>query len=250
MIASRLSDSRLPFQVRPLPVLFATALIGIAAQAAELAVANSSFESPVVPPNFPALPELGSWERPADQGSFSGVFPNPPVGSPDRIVTGLDGNQAAFLIGEQGVVISQKLESQFEAGLQYTLTVALAPGGAIHAGDSLTLELFYLNDAGQSVSVATTSVRYDDPLPPPTITALIDKHAISGVLQAGDAPVGKDIHVQIAAGSTVPHTGPAYWDLDNVRVSASTVPEPGTWALMILGLGGLVISRRRMTSRK
>jgi hypothetical protein len=38
-----------------------------------------------------------------------------------------------------------------------------------------------------------------------------------------------------------------FWDLVNVSVIATAVPEPGTWAMMILGLGmaGLAIRRQR-----
>ena len=38
-----------------------------------------------------------------------------------------------------------------------------------------------------------------------------------------------------------------FWDLDDVSVVAAGVPEPATWAMMILGLGmaGVAIRRRR-----
>lgn len=43
------------------------------------------------------------------------------------------------------------------------------------------------------------------------------------------------------------NNNPAFWDLDNVRVTA--VPEPETWALMVLGLAAVAARRRRGSSR-
>ena len=38
-----------------------------------------------------------------------------------------------------------------------------------------------------------------------------------------------------------------FWDLDDVSVVAAGIPEPATWAMMLLGLGmaGVAIRRRR-----
>ena len=44
---------------------------------------------------------------------------------------------------------------------------------------------------------------------------------------------------------------PAFWDLDNVAVTAvaAPIPEPETWALMAMGLAFVAARRRRSTTR-
>lgn len=240
MIAARLSDCRFPFPIRPLSLAAATAWT-LSAEAAALPVANSSFELPVT---GSVVPQIDLWSRPPGQDQLSGVFANTAIGAPNHI-DNLDGNQAAFLLAVPTAGISQILDSQFEAGLQYTMTVGMLAGGNITEANSLSLQLFYLDDAGQSKVLASFTVDYS-PAEFPTVTHLVDQHVASGVLQAGEAPVGKNIGLQIVANSG---DGTGYWDLDNVRVTASAVPEPGTWALLALGLGGLIAAGRRNVSR-
>jgi hypothetical protein len=63
---------------------------------------------------------------------------------------------------------------------------------------------------------------------------------------SGDAWAGKPIGVQLIAASG---TGVGYWDLDNVRLEATVVPEPGTWALLGTGAGLLWVAGRRRNVR-
>jgi hypothetical protein len=49
----------------------------------------------------------------------------------------------------------------------------------------------------------------------------------------------------IAAGAGWQGVGDEYFGIDNVKVVLTPVPEPGTWALMALGLAGLGAAARR-----
>lgn len=250
MILSR--HHRTPRHLLLHPLIAGAMVAGFHATAAELPVANFSFELPAT--TF-VNPQIESWTKTPQPDWFqpqggvtweqtSGVFANTAPGAANHI-NNLDGNQAVYLFALPQAGFTQVLASTFEAGLQYTLTVGLLGGGNITEGTSLLLGLFYLDDVGAPVTVAATSVQYSA-ASFPTITELQDRQAASGVLGAGTAAVGKNIGVQIIATSG---DGSGYWDLDNVRVSASAVPEPGTWALLAAGLGGLIAVRRRMAPR-
>jgi hypothetical protein len=52
----------------------------------------------------------------------------------------------------------------------------------------------------------------------------------------------------IAAGAGWQGVGDEYFGIDNVKVAVTPVPEPGTWALMALGLAGLGAAARRRTA--
>lgn len=231
-----------------LPLLVSTATL---AAAESLAVRNFSFELPAT--TF-VDPRVESWNKTPQPDWFvpqggvtwdqlSGVFANTAPGSATHI-TNLDGNQAVYLFSLPQAGLSQVLDSKYEAGLQYTLTVALRGGGNITEGTSLMLGLFYLDDAGAPVSVATASVSYSaagfgDP------SQLQDRQVVSGVIGAGADLVGRNIGVQIIGTSG---GGEGYWDMDNVRVTAEVVPEPQTWALLFLGVSGLLVAGRRNRS--
>lgn len=221
-------------------VLCAAALTGPVA-ANPLPVGNFSFE---LPSTTFVNPQIDLWTKPPGQDQVSGVFANTAPGSGNHI-TNLDGNQAAFLLAVPQAGFSQVLGSRFEAGFEYTMTVGMLGGGNITTDNSLSLELFYVDGAGASVTVASSTVNYSA-AGFPTVTELQDRSVISGVVKSTDAFAGRDIGLKITANSG---DGSGYWDLDNVRVTSSAVPEPGTWALLGLGLAGLVAARRRNSVR-
>jgi len=220
-------------------------------QAQSLNVANHSFESPEVLPPFPVDTRIDSWTKTPQPDWFepqggitwdqlSGVFPNTAPGTPNHIAN-LDGNQAVYLFALPQAGLSQVLDSRYEAGLQYTMTIGLRGGGNIAEGSTLLLGFFYVDDAGAPVTVATAQVSYSaaafgDP------SQLQDRQVATGVVGAGDATIGKNIGIQIVG---VSGQGEGYWDMDNVRVTAEVVPEPQTWALLALGACGLLFAGRR-----
>ncbi|MFN0066227.1 MAG: PEP-CTERM sorting domain-containing protein [Limisphaerales bacterium] len=215
--------------------------------AAAVSVPNHSFEAPVVPQGFPALTIFDSWQKapapdgfPADQwANLSGMFPNAPVGDP-RHLQNADGNQVAFLFPVPGVAVSQELGSLFEVGLSYDLRIGLRGGGALTPGATFQISLFY-NAGGSPVTVASTQVSATADYV--TTPVLFEIGAQSPVVQAGDAWAGKNIGVRLLATSANGAPGTAYWEADNVRVTA--VPEPGTLTLLGLGAAGGWLWRRR-----
>jgi hypothetical protein len=192
-----------------------------------LVVANASFEAPAVDPNaFPALPFADGWKEldlDTVASSNTGVFPNTPVGSPDRM-SNADGKQLAFLGSQQGNAFQQDLTATYKTGCTYRLTVAVGvsarfpPAGVTvtpakaGAVDTISLVLYYVNGV-KAVDIAQQTVDATGL----SSTQLRDFSVYLPVVQAGDAWAGKTIGVAIRA------TGKAggFWDLDNVRLTES-----------------------------
>lgn len=224
-----------------------------AAHAATLPVANSSFESPTTPAGFPAFPVVEVWQKSAQPpgiplpggvtwDQLAGVFPNLPAGTPGHIPN-VDGAQAAYMFSIPGVSLFQETSHTFQPGNRYNFTVGILGGGGIPEGSSFQIGLYYRNDANQPVPLSTAPVVYS-PAAFPNANQLYDYTVESPEVQAGDAWAGKPIGLEMTATFG---TGVGYWDVDNVRLVA--VPEPGTWALMTLGIVGLA-SRSLLARRK
>ena len=229
--------------------LLLASLAFVNAQAQSIVVPNGSFESPTPPQGYPATPQVDVWQKPPQPDGIplppgiawdqlSGVFPNTAAGSADHI-DNVTGNQAAYLFAIPGVGLSQALDATFEVGKSYALSVGALGGGGIAEGSTLQLGLFYL-DAGNALSpVAVTPINYTA-ASFPNATHLLDFQALSAAVAAGDPWAGKRIEVGLF--STY-GTGSGYWDVDNVRLAV--VPEPGTVGLAAIGIGGLLVARRR-----
>lgn len=216
--------------------------------AQNIEVPNGSFESPNPPPGFPATPQVDNWQKsPQPDGiplpggvtwdQLAGVFPNTPVGAADHIGN-MTGNQAAYMFAIPGVALYQSLNSTFEIGKSYGLTLDILGGGGITEGSSFLMSLFYL-DGSNPVTLGATPITYTaaafaNP------THLYTFGTSVGEVQAGDAWAGKNIGIQLV--STF-GTGAGYWDVDNVQLVA--VPEPTTIGLLALGAGGLLVARLR-----
>lgn len=234
-------------------IALASLTLAWTAGAAPVAVGNSSFE---LPSTTFVSPQIDLWNKTPQPDWFqpqngvtwdqlSGVFANTAPGTPSHIVN-IDGSQAAYIISLPQAGITQVVSGKYEAGLQYSVSVGVIAGGNITEGTSLLVGLFYVDDAGAPVTVAGKTVTYTAAGFPNSIE-FQDFQAVSSVLNSGDAAVGRNIGVQIVGTGG---DGAGYWDVDNVRVSASTVPEPGTWALFTLGVAGLVTVGRRSVARR
>jgi len=187
-------------------------------------IENSSFEAPFVDPNgFPAIPLVDMWTE-IDIDTFAssntGVFANTPSDSNDHIVNP-DGNQLAFLGSELGNGLEQDLNSDYKAGCNYRLTVAVSissrfPPSNIEPVDALELVLFYRdgNDVVDIASYAVEAIGLSS-------TQTIDFSLYLPTVQADDNWAGMAIGVALRA---VGMPG-GFWDLDQVRL-AESLPEP------------------------
>ncbi len=221
----------------------------VAAQALDVNVPNGSFESPKPPLGFPASPLIDVWQKspqppgiPLPSGitwdQLSGVFPNTAIGSVDHI-DNVNGAQAAYLFAIPGVALSQTLDSKYEVGTAYRLSLGVLGGGGIAEGSSFAISLFYNDAAKNPVTVGTLGITYSA-AKFPNATHLRDYSLDIPKIQPADAAAGKNIGVQL---SSTFGTGAGYWDIDNVRVVA--IPEPSALALLFLGAGGWALRQAR-----
>ena len=186
-----------------------------------ISIENASFEAPFVDPNaFPALPFINAWTETDNDtlgSTNTGVFANTPDGKTDHIVNP-DGNQLVFLGSELGNGLEQDLNSNYTAGCDYRLTVAVGissrfPPSTAEPVDILELVLFYRDGNDVAVDIARQTV---------DAIGLVSKQLVDFSLhlptvQSGDGWAGKAIGVALRAAG-IPG---GFWDLDNVRLIES-----------------------------
>ncbi|HMP84488.1 MAG TPA: hypothetical protein PKA41_17470, partial [Verrucomicrobiota bacterium] len=227
-----------------------------------IAVSNHSFESQVINPEVPPFVvgfNIDSWQKLPNPGypeggeftwdQTAGMFIDTnPYGNSD-------GNQLAYILGLPGAGIFQDnlstdwnnnvngLNATYQAGFSYELTVGVF-GKALLDGAVLELSLYYRNDLSEIVTINSSSIFYDAEdfsLTPPL--NLFDLAVNVPVVQEADEWFGRNIGIMIQVGLGPVTEDFAYWDIDNVRLTA--IPEPTSWSLAVIGLGGLVAARKR-----
>lgn len=226
----------------------------MAASGQAIPIPNGSFESPGVDPAIDVTTTVGSWQKAPQPAYFNssvfgftwdqtaGLFGNTPPGNASHI-DNVDGNQAAYLLPFADVGLSQTLSSSYAVGFSYELTVGVLGKSMPADGDVLTLSLYYTS-SGNPVTVASTAITYTA-ASLPSGTHLTDFTVNLPAVQAGNAWADQGIGVAITSTSGA---GAGYWDVDNVRLSATAVPEPGSLALAAFGLGGLLLATRRFSA--
>jgi hypothetical protein len=206
--------------------LFLLMLSACVARSQYIPVPNGSFESPSVPTNVPASPEMDAWLKTpqpvwwdTNNGPWEqliGEFPNVPPGYPGSIEN-LDGEQAAFLFGDPQVGIFQQLSNTFAVGKSYTLTVGLTTSTYEPLSDGATLLLsLYYPDSTNQVTIAATTVTYDTNSFP-NLTDLFDFSVNIQAVKASDAWAGQPIGISILSTVSFALAG-GVWDADNVRL--------------------------------
>jgi NAD(P)H-dependent FMN reductase len=183
---------------------------------------NASFEAPAVAPGaFPALPMVDQWfeiDLDALGSTNTGIFANSPADSDDHVVNA-DGHQLAFLGSDQGNALQQDLQTTFQVGHAYRLTVALGvsstfPPSSQETVDTLDLVLYYVDDT-DPVDVIHLAVPATGLSP----TQLQDVSIYLPTVSQTDAWADKAMGVAIRATGTAG----GFWDLDHVRLAESPV---------------------------
>lgn len=230
-------------------------------QAATIDVPNGSFElQPAAGQPQGVNINVDSWQKAPKPAYFdaieqnfgifwiqtAGVFVDPSTNAyANRL-----GDQAAYLLPYSQVTLFQDLSTPgatYEAGMSYTFTLGVFGKGMV-GGETLQLSLFYRDGLNNMVTVGDpTTVTYSTAAFPLTSPLnLIDYSVTIGEVLAGDAWAGRNIGLKIESTATSTFAnGQANWDIDNVRLTATAVPEPAALSLLALGLGGWCFLRAR-----
>jgi hypothetical protein len=207
-----------------------------------ITIPDSGFETPVINlTDFPIgcttdapslLPWVGQAASIYNPAIYSGLYFEGNITPDEGIQVGYFGLQIA-----SRAYLYQTLPETYAAGAEYSLTAALAQYDAKYAldpGESVTVRLGYWADIADG-NVGPTIVA-ERVVTAAEVTAGTWAHftANTGPL-SGDA-VGKQIVVYLAKGDG--STTGAQMIIDNVQLTS--VPEPGTVALLLSGLIGLV----------
>ena len=195
--------------------------MALAAQAGAVAVANSGFESPVVSGAAPG--SFTGWQV----GGNGGVINNDAAlfVAPGGKQVGYAGTGYGILFQDVGAVTP---------GGKYTLTVDVgaAPGSITY---DYRLLLGVWGPGGHDLATATIFAVAYDPV------AIADG-TFASVSLSGIAPgMSGDLVVFLENSNTYGFGTES--GFDNVALS-SGVPEPGAWALMLLGFSGLGLAMR------
>lgn len=194
-------------------VFLAAGLMGPPLARAELIpVPNYSFESPQI-----TYAQAGAtdWTTGGPATFGAGVFLNPRPGQAGNISNAV-GNQLAFISTLSGTQFSQVLGAEFDPDQRYTLSVGVAkslvspPGD----GDTLRIELYYLDGSGAPQPVSFTDVVNN------AVTGLSNSQLMyfstqTPPAQPGDASANEPIGILF----TTTGSG-GYLDLDNVTLTA------------------------------
>jgi autotransporter-associated beta strand protein len=199
-------------------------------------IPNGSFESPFQPYAAPyASAGFDSWQQSGvpqwwlnkgyteqDWIDTAGVF----VNVPSSWIDNADGRQAAFMFAAPDLKISETLDTTFQVGQAYQLTVGIQGGGyGMRSGTPMGIALYYLDGGGNQVLVGSTSFQNTNVLfPGQYITHLPDRVLTIPAVSASDAWAGKNIGIallQLTTTAATSGTG-GYWDVDNVRLVSTT----------------------------
>ena len=219
-------------------------------RAENITVPNGSFESPVV--LFTVNINIDSWQKSAQPDWYTdtntylwsqliGSFKNTPTNSSDHI-DNCDGNQAIWMFAVPDVGMFQDYDTTdyrssvpthafnalYEVGKSYHLTVAVMGGVTnygLQDGATFELSLYYRDAASNAITVAETTVTNDNETLFTNHTHLLDFHADTPPVEAADPWAGKNIGIRLASTITETNLEGGFWDLDNVRLSATLVPS-------------------------
>jgi hypothetical protein len=227
-----------------------------------IAVPNFSFESQTAPASYPFVNiNVDEWQKAAEPAYYDPVI-GTPYGIPWAGTAGvfLDvnpyanhvGAQCGYILGFPQVTLFQDYTSSathdfnaiYQVGKAYNLTIGVFGKSTLAPGSTLDLSLYYLDDGGNHVNVASTTVVYSAGAFPTTNPLnLVDYQVNVPLVQASDAWAGKNIGIQLLSTTPLEMSTGGNWDFDNVRLTA---PEPSSLGLLSLGAAALLLRRRRL----
>jgi hypothetical protein len=231
------------FRFAPLFV-FGLLSVSTSAQAGAIVVVNNSFEDPVVPyfsttngvSGGTPVSSIPGWTMTTTYGNI-GVF-RPFLSD----YTAPDGNQVGYIGGGNPQTpdagsFSQVLGVSAVAGDLYTLGVYVGARAEGYTVGDYSIELW----AGGHLLDSVT-----DPVAPAAGT--FDLTGLTYRADAADTSYG-DLEIVLTGGTS--DGGKAYGQVafDDVTLSASAVPEPSTWAMILLGFAGLSYCAARKGER-
>lgn len=208
-------------------------------------VPNGSFESPRTQfvdtrvdlwEKFPK-PDWFDEEANGPWDQLVGVFANT-APTETNYIHNIDGDQAIYIFASPQAGIFQDYNSldwahtepahafdfTYEAGTSYSLKLGvLGGGGGMVEGASLLAGLYYRDEIGNMVTVASTNIVYT-PQVFPDQTNFVDFEILVPAVSPSESWAGKKIGVQIVSTSGFDKAG-GYWDIDNVRLE--TIPQVG-----------------------
>jgi PEP-CTERM motif len=213
--------------------ILSAVLISAPAKAVVIAVANSSFEAPAVA-TFNTGP-ITNWTI----GGAGGVYNNAAgvYVAPDGVQVGYTGPAPTG----SGYGILMQNVGAVTPGMTYTLKVDVGERADEYFVDYRLL-LGVWGPGGHDLATATIFASAYNPSP-------IAPGTFSQATLTGFAPLNLtgDLVVFLENSDSFPAASQTAWD--NVTLSAS-VPEPSTWAMMILGFAGVgFVSYRRSRQR-
>ena len=210
------------------------------AWAAPISVGNHSFEDA-------STGVLGSMNLVTSPlANWAQNIPDAGVGYSQEAGIPADGTCRGLLrtaeIAGTGTVWTQELATAFAADTVYALTVAVGgsgPNDVTHDGGAYDIALY----AGDTELVAGSAIHYVTSTDVGTMlwkdaTITYDPATSGATPTAGDP-----LKIVLSA---IPDIAGQYWTAyDNVRLTAEPIPEPVTWALLLIGAACLAMGRRR-----
>jgi hypothetical protein len=137
-------------------------------------------------------------------------------------------------------VPSHDFDATFTVGNAYQLTLGV--NGKIVSSSTLRLSLYYRDGAQNIVPVSSSTITSTGTYPGSAPYLLTDLVVDVPAVQSGDAWANEKIGILIYV---ISGDGNGNWDIDNVRLTSTPIPEPTTMGLALLGLGSLLLRRSR-----